>query len=189
MSGTFIWFFRAKNEWRIGSIYIFVGVHVLICSKAKLTSVQKGWFLAENMIWWNNISSMPIFGEGGDKIFKKPGLVLFASKLQPFRCSGPFLSPTNTSQSNCWLLSILWVAWKLDNNYCLFWSKLIFVLRKSKDHNSYLIPIVKLFYKCYLENHSACHNTGIERFATKGETREIKREMLRQRWSGEDTPT
>ena len=88
-----IWFFWAKNEWRIGSIYIFVGVHVLICSKAKLTSVQKGWFLAENMIWWNHISSMPIFGEGGDKIVKKPGLVLFVSKLQPLRCSGPLLSP------------------------------------------------------------------------------------------------
>ena len=124
-----IWFFWAKNEWRIGFIYIFVGAHVLICSKAKLTSVQKGWFLAENMIWRDHISSMPIFGEGGDKIVKKPGLVLFVSKLQPLRCGGPLHAPTNTSQSNCWLLSILWVAWILDNNSFLFWSKLIFVLR------------------------------------------------------------
>ena len=125
-----IWFFWAKNEWRIGFIYIFVGAHVLICSKAKLTSVQKGWFLAENMIWWNNISSMPIFGEGGDKIFKKPGLVLFASKLQPFRCTGPFLSPTNTSQSNCadFFQSFEWRGYWITTIVCfdqslyLFWD-------------------------------------------------------------------
>ena len=41
-----IWFFWAKNEWQIGFNYIFVGAHVLICSKAKLTSVQKGCFFS-----------------------------------------------------------------------------------------------------------------------------------------------